>query len=151
MDRYPLDPTTLSQMKLSARHVKLQSGMEATELAVEMPDDGVSRKEAFWFDAHRGYGLVARRDIISIKGVEVRRITRRIDQLVEPLPGIFYPSSAEMYWEQRGTPVAWSIFVATRVGANEKHPDAFFKLEFPIGISITDYDKHGLGKKREEN
>ena len=94
---------------------------------------------------------MARSDVLSIKGVEVRRITRRIDQLVEPVPGVFYPSKAEMYWEQNGTPVAWGEFEAVKVSANEKQADSFFQLVFPSGIQITDFDKNGRGQKRDEN
>lgn len=151
IDRYPLDPAMLSLMKLSARRVMLKGGVEAMELVVEMPDDRAARKETFWFDPHRGYGLLARRDVLSINGVEARRMTRRIDQLVESVPGVFYPSMAEMYWEQQGIPVEWSKFEAAKVTANEEFPDTLFTIQFPAGIQIRDFDKNGTGKKREEN
>ncbi len=148
IDRNPLAAATLSQMKLSARRVKWPSGTEAMELAVEIPDDSIGRRETFWFDPNRGYALLARQDVLSSKGVELHRITRRIDQLAEPLPGVFYPAKAEMYWEQRGIPVIWGTFEAMKITANETQPDAFFQLDFPADLVIRDFDKNGRGTKR---
>ena len=147
IDRYPLAPAVLTQTKLSARHVLLSDGQDAMELEVVNPDTAIQRVETFWFDPQRGYGLLARRDATSLKGRIVRTITRRIDQLTEASPGIFYPSKAQMFWEEQGTPFQWEQFDASQVTANEPLAASSFHIDFPAGIQIVDF-KDGRGTKR---
>jgi RNA polymerase sigma factor (sigma-70 family) len=151
-DRYPLDPAVLAQMKLSARRVVLGGGQNAMELIEEIPREKAPRQhtETFWFDAQRGYGLLARSKTISMNGAVVSRVTYLIDELTQAAPGVFYPSHAEMYWEMRGQPVFWEYFEATSVSANEPLSDALFKLDLPRGMKVYDYINN-IGTKRDWN
>ena len=98
IDRYPLDSAVLAQMKLSARQVLLAGGRDAIELDIKTPDEeGMQHSETFWFDAPRGYGLLARLDTISFNGQIEARTVYVVDEMTQAGPGIFYPLAGEKF------------------------------------------------------
>jgi hypothetical protein len=152
IDRNPLDPAVLAKQTLSARRVVLGTGTEAMELTVDIVDvpnnGGIVRTEIFWFDPRRGYGLLARQNVLSSGGTNLRKQTLVVESMVEAAPGVFYPAQAVMLWEEGGNPFMWEEFAASKVTANETLDVPAFKLEFPQGIRVMDY-KNGIGKVRE--
>lgn len=151
IDRYPLDPAVLAQMKLSAREVLLAGGTDAMELEIKSPaEEGEQHSETFWFDAKRGYGLVARMDTISMNGRLLARTVYIVDEMMQAGPGIYYPSAGEKYLEMQSQPIYWESFEATSVVANEPLTDASFHIDFPRGMPVRDFIDN-IGTKRDWN
>jgi len=147
IDDNPLEPAAMAKLKLSARRVILDSNAQMVELSIANPIGGIDRLETFWFDPNHGWGLVARRDTMSLHGMLVRQITRVVHEMTQAAPGIFYPTKAVMYWEERGNPLIWEHFDASSVVANEPLDPKIFNLEFPKGMRVIDYIG-AIGEKR---
>jgi RNA polymerase sigma factor (sigma-70 family) len=151
IDRYPLDPAVLAQMKLSAREILLAGGRDATELDIKTPDEeGEQHNETFWFDAKHGYGLFARLDTISMNGRIVIRTVYLIDDMTQAGPSIFYPVAGEKFLEMQGRPIYWERFDATSVVANEPLSDASFRIDFSRGMPVRDFIDN-IGTRRDWN
>ncbi len=151
IDRYSLDPAVLAKMNLSAREVLLAGGRDAMELDIKTPNEvQMQHNETFWFNATRGYGLLARLDTISLNGSIVVRTVYLIDDITQAGPGIFYPTAGEKFLEMRGQPIYWERFDATSVVANEPLSDASFRVDFPSGMPVRDFIDN-IGTKRDWN
>ncbi len=122
----------IPQAKLSASYMGDRD--QLVEVVCQQPGGG---KEVYHFDSSRGYALMHKS---SWTADGTKTFEMSIEELDEPLPGVFYPRRAwRRGFSKDGTPRHRTEYVAEEIVANDSSTtDDTYDFNWPAGTTVHD-------------
>lgn len=138
----------IPQAKLSASY-KGDRG-QLVEVVCQQPGGG---KEVYRFDSSRGYALMHKS---SWTADGTKTFEMSIEELAEPLPGVYYPRRAwRRAFNKDGTPQHRTEYVAEEIVANDPSTsDDTYDFDWPLGTTVHDKTSNvvfEVGVKKEDS